>query len=394
MADMGAWAALLPNLTDVDRRRVEVGLPEADARVRALLHTASRYHWRHSVTHVPEWSAVETWPVEVRRSAALAMHREAATSSTPTALNDVVRSSADGDLPWTREDLVWCLQVCARGESYDNGAHLELPAVLAARLAPAGLADLVPALDAFVSELVGDPFVAAEPRRRAVLLIGEGLGRATGRRVPPWLLHTGDGFGPLARAELAPSSPRRACRSCWRTAPHWRSRQRPRHGSADSTTSSPPHPAAARPCIRSSTPSPPTVSPCTTTPTVSSAAWSGRCPDSRTSRRRTCWRGSPQRRQRRRERRPAFPMPRRRRWRPSNCSRCGPVRRRCARWRGWRSRFGTRRCRAGSRPHWPTSARCADGRSARCWNSLSTTTGSVPTGDCARRSGRTRQRSR
>ncbi|MGC4869416.1 DUF4132 domain-containing protein [Micromonospora sp. DT53] len=199
---MAGWATLLPSLTDVDRQRVEVGLADADARIRAVLHAAGTYHWRFSVTNVPEWSAVETWPVELRRSAALAMHLESATSSTPTALNDVVRSLADGDLPWTREDLVWCLEVCARGESYDNGAHLELPAVVAARLTPAELADLVPALDALLSELVGDHFVAAEPRRRAVLLIGAGLDRATGRSVPSWLLHDGDGFGPLVRAEL------------------------------------------------------------------------------------------------------------------------------------------------------------------------------------------------
>ncbi|MGW3616340.1 DUF4132 domain-containing protein [Micromonospora arida] len=199
---MADWAALLPVLTEADRRRVEFSLAEADARIRAVLHAASTYHWRYSVTNVPEWSAVETWPVELRRSAALAMHLESATSSTPTALNDVVRSLADGELPWTREDLVWCLEVCARGECYDNGAHLELPAVVAARLAPAELADLVPALDALVSELVGDHFVAVEPRRRAVLLIGAGLDRATGRSVPSWLLHDGDGFGPLARAKL------------------------------------------------------------------------------------------------------------------------------------------------------------------------------------------------
>lgn len=199
---MEDWAALLPELTDADRRQVECGLTEADARIRAVLHAASTYYWGSSITSVPEWSAVESWPVEVRRSAALAMHREASTSSTPTALNDVVRALADGALPWTRADLVWCLEVAARGECYDNGAHLELPTVIAAALPPAELADLVPALDALVSDLVGDHFVAVEPRRRAVLLIGESLDRATGRRVPSWLLHDGDGFGPLARAEL------------------------------------------------------------------------------------------------------------------------------------------------------------------------------------------------
>ncbi|MGC5286323.1 DUF4132 domain-containing protein [Micromonospora sp. DT231] len=199
---MGDWAALLPDLTDGDRRRVERGLSEADARIRAVLHAASTHHWGSSATSVPEWSAVESWPVEVRRSAALAGHLEVSTGSVPTALNDVLRALADGALPWTRADLVWCLEVVARGECYDNGAHLELPALIAARLTPAELADLVPTLDALVNDLVGDHVVAVEPRRRAVRLIGEALDRATGRRVPPWLLHDGDGFGPLVRAEL------------------------------------------------------------------------------------------------------------------------------------------------------------------------------------------------
>ncbi|MEV1314982.1 DUF4132 domain-containing protein [Micromonospora arborensis] len=200
---MGDWTEFLPDLSDADRWQVEIGLAEADAQIRAVLHAARTYHWRHSITNVPEWAAVESWPVEVRRSAALAMHLESSTSSTPTALNDVVRSLADGDLPWTRADLVWCLEVVARGESYDNGAHLELPAVIATRLSPAELAGLAQALDAFLSELVSDYFVAAEPRRRAVTLIGDALDRATGRRVPSWLLHDGDGFGPLVRAEMS-----------------------------------------------------------------------------------------------------------------------------------------------------------------------------------------------
>ncbi|GGO25123.1 DUF4132 domain-containing protein [Micromonospora parathelypteridis] len=200
---MGNWKKLLPTLSDEDRRQVEIGLAEADARIRAVLHSANTYHWRHSITNVPVWGAVESWPVEERRSAALAMHLESSTSWTPTALNDVVRSLADGDLPWTRADLVWCLEVAAWDESYDNGAYLELPAAIAARLAPAELADLVPVLDALINELVSDYFVEAEPRRRAVRLIGDALDRATGRRVPSWLLHDGDGFGPLVRAEMS-----------------------------------------------------------------------------------------------------------------------------------------------------------------------------------------------
>ncbi|NYF59994.1 DUF4132 domain-containing protein [Micromonospora purpureochromogenes] len=198
---MGDWAELLPGLTEADRQQVEAGLTEADARVRAALRKASTYYWGSSVTSVPEWAAIESWSVEDRRRAALAMHLEAATSSTPTALNDVLRSLADADLPWTRADLMWCLETAGRGYTYDNGAHLELPAVIAGRLAPAELAGLVPALSVLLSELAGDYFMAAEPRRRAVTLIGQALDRATGRRVPSWLLHDGDEFGPLVRAE-------------------------------------------------------------------------------------------------------------------------------------------------------------------------------------------------
>ncbi|MET7705944.1 DUF4132 domain-containing protein [Micromonospora sp. NPDC005413] len=200
---MGDWTELLPGLTDADRRDVETGLTEADARIRAVLHSASTYHWRFSVTNVPEWTAVGSWPAEERRSAALAMHRESVASSDPGGLNDVVRSLADGDLPWTRADLVWCLEVVARGDFYDLGAHLELPAVIAARLAPTELAGLVPALDALFSELTSGYFIAAEPRRRAVALLGAALDRATGRRLPSWLFHRGDGFGPLVRAEMS-----------------------------------------------------------------------------------------------------------------------------------------------------------------------------------------------
>ncbi|WP_433131462.1 DUF4132 domain-containing protein [Micromonospora sp. CA-240977] len=199
---MDDWTAALPALTDTDRRQVEAGLTEADARIRAVLHVASTYHWGSSVTEVPEWKAVASWPVEQRRSAALAMHLESCTGSIPTALNDVVRSLADGDLPWTRSDLVWCLDVAGRGWGYEDGAHLELPATIAARLTPAELVDLVPTLDALMSELVHDQFIAVEARRRAVRLIGQAIDRATGTGLPTGLFHNGDEFGPLVRAEM------------------------------------------------------------------------------------------------------------------------------------------------------------------------------------------------
>ncbi|MFC4019269.1 DUF4132 domain-containing protein [Micromonospora sp. GCM10011542] len=199
---MGDWVDLLPGLTEAESRQVEDGLPEADARVRAVLRMAPGYYWSASVTTGREWTVVGSWPVEDRRRGALAMHREAATRSIPTALNDVVRSLAEGELPWTRADLVWCLEVAGRGCEYTDGAHLELPAVIAARLAPAELHDLVPALTALLSELTDDAFLAATARRRAVTLIGQAVDRATGRRFPSWLLHDGDGFGPLVRTEL------------------------------------------------------------------------------------------------------------------------------------------------------------------------------------------------
>ncbi|MFC3505590.1 DUF4132 domain-containing protein [Micromonospora krabiensis] len=197
---MGDWTDLLPELTEADRRRVEAGLDEADARIRAVLREAAPHHYRTPVTRTAEWAAVAGWPAEERRLAALAMHREAATASTPVALSDVVRDLATGDVPWTRADLLWCLRLA--GSGYDNGSYLELPAAVAARLAPAELADLLPALGALRDEVADDYFPPADVRRRVVRSISEAIDRASARGLPSWLLHGGDGFGPLARATL------------------------------------------------------------------------------------------------------------------------------------------------------------------------------------------------
>ncbi|MGC4891594.1 DUF4132 domain-containing protein [Micromonospora sp. DT227] len=202
MADVRGWARLLPALGAADRRRVETGLVDADARIRAVIGRTTTYYWGASVTRTPEWTVTESWSAELRRRAALAMHLEAATSSSPTALNDVLRNLADGGPEWTRADLLWCLEVAGRGHGYDDAAHLELPATIAGHLTPADLADLAPALSALFAELTTRHVPSAGPRRRVVTLIGEALDRATGRRVPSWLLHHGDEFGPLVRAGL------------------------------------------------------------------------------------------------------------------------------------------------------------------------------------------------
>ncbi|WP_422740140.1 DUF4132 domain-containing protein [Micromonospora sp. WMMD729] len=199
---MGDWTALLPRLGDADRRQVEAGLAEADERIRAVLRIVSTHYWGSSVRNVPEWSTVESWPAEERRRAALAMHRESASASTPTALNDVVRNLATEDVAFTRADLLWCLHVAAEGHCFDNGAHLELPAVIAPRLTPAELTDLVPALRALSNKLLDDYYLAAAPRRRAVTMFGHAIDRATGSRLPSSLLHHGDTFGPSVRADL------------------------------------------------------------------------------------------------------------------------------------------------------------------------------------------------
>ncbi|GAB3083814.1 DUF4132 domain-containing protein [Micromonospora schwarzwaldensis] len=199
---MGDWARLLPALGAADRRRVETGLVDADARIRAVIGRTTTYYWGASVTRTPEWAGTGSWSAECRRRAALAMHLEAATSPRPTALNDVLRNLADGGLDWTRADLLWCLEVAGRGHGYEDGAHLELPATIATHLAPADLAGLAPALSALFAELTAHHVPSAGPRRRVVTLIGEALDRATGRRVPSWLLHHGDEFGPLVRAGL------------------------------------------------------------------------------------------------------------------------------------------------------------------------------------------------
>ncbi|MDM4784536.1 hypothetical protein [Micromonospora sp. b486] len=91
------------------------------------------------MTRTPEWAATKAWPGELRRRAALAVHLEATTSSIPSALNDVLRSLADGVHDWTRADLLWSLEVAGQGHGYDNGAHLELPAMIAVRLTTADL---------------------------------------------------------------------------------------------------------------------------------------------------------------------------------------------------------------------------------------------------------------
>ncbi|MEU0551753.1 DUF4132 domain-containing protein [Micromonospora sp. NPDC005979] len=194
---MGDWTALLPHLSDADRRQVETGLAEADERIRAVLRIASTYHWGSSVTSVPEWSTVESWSAEERRRAALALHR-----GSTSGMSGVMPDLATEDVPFTRADLLWCLDVVARRGGVDDGTDLELPALIAPRLTAAELADLVPALSALSSELLDDHFVTAATRRRTVTLLGQAIDRATGSRLPAWLLHRGDTFGPAVRADL------------------------------------------------------------------------------------------------------------------------------------------------------------------------------------------------
>ncbi|MGS2616599.1 DUF4132 domain-containing protein [Micromonospora sp. LZ34] len=198
---MGGWQALLPDLTPSEREQVEAGLAEADARIREVLGRASGYYWG-PVTRIPEWASVVAWPAPERRLGALALHRAVTIASLPLGLNSAVRALADGGLPWRRADLLWCLHTIADGGAWENGVHLELPTVIAVSLAPADLVDLAPALSGLLTELTNDPFVAREPRRRAVQLIGGAVDRAVDRRVPYWLLHDGDAFGPRVRAEL------------------------------------------------------------------------------------------------------------------------------------------------------------------------------------------------
>ncbi|MGC4770283.1 DUF4132 domain-containing protein [Micromonospora sp. DT44] len=194
---MGDWTALLPHLSDADRRQVETGLAEADERIRTLLRAASANYWVSSVTNLPEWATVRAWPAEERRRAALALHR-----GSTSGMSGVLPNLATEDVPFTRADLLWCLDVVARRGGVDDGTDLELPALIAPRLTAAELADLVPALSALSSELLDDYFIAAATRRRTVTLLGQAIDRATGSRLPAWLLHDGDSFGPTVRADL------------------------------------------------------------------------------------------------------------------------------------------------------------------------------------------------
>ena len=193
---------------------METGVAEADAQVRPLLRRASTYHWTSSVTHTPEWAVTGSWPTELRRCAALAMHLEVVASSMPSVLNDVVRSLADGEHDWTRRDLLWCLEAVGQGLDYDLGVRLELPATIAAHLAPADLADLAPAISGLFDELAASNVPTAGPRRRVVdAAIPQALTAPRVAVCRPGCCTTGMSSVRSSAPTWGTSSPRRACPS-------------------------------------------------------------------------------------------------------------------------------------------------------------------------------------
>ncbi len=197
-----AWPALVPPVERSVRKRIEAGLGPAGDRILGILSEVS-YWWSSSLKEVPRWPEVKAWPADERRRAALALHRTAGTLGRPSGIGVALRGLDSADLPWNRDDLAWCLDVAATGHQYHTGEHLELTAIIAARLDPAAVTEFVPALSALLAELVRDHFTAAGPRRRAVELIGRAVDRATGARLPSWLLHHGDDFGPAVRSHLS-----------------------------------------------------------------------------------------------------------------------------------------------------------------------------------------------
>jgi hypothetical protein len=198
---MGDWGDLLPALTEADRRQVEAGLDDTDVRIQVVLRKTDTYHWTQRITILSEWAVVRSWPAEERRRAALVVYRRLARGG-GLRLVDAVRDLAEGDVPWHRADLLWCLEAAARGCEWIDATQLEMPMTIAKRVPAAELTGLAPALSALLVELANDYSMTTDARRRTSALVATALDRSTGSRVPSWLLHDGDGFGPTVRAEL------------------------------------------------------------------------------------------------------------------------------------------------------------------------------------------------
>lgn len=196
------WTEHLPPLSDLDRALIDEVADFGATRILPVLGGSTGVYW-HSVRELPRWSEVLRWPADLRRLAALGLHKDA-TGSIGTHWNQPIRGLDTDDVPWAGTDLHWCLDRLARGvAALGTGDHLELPAAIAARLPPQELADLVPALTALLAELHFETRLPSEVVRRVGELIARGVDVATGRRLPSSVLHDGDPFGPWARHELA-----------------------------------------------------------------------------------------------------------------------------------------------------------------------------------------------
>ncbi len=144
---------------------------------------------------------IAAWTGEQRRLAALALHHHSCGEVSPAdPMFGALRLLGECDAPWTKQDLVWCLDIAARSR-YESTNHLELPAAIVARLDPAEWTDLRPLLRTVFAHVVGHQRFAIEGKRRVTATLGRALDRGSGG-IPHSLLHASDGFGRLARATL------------------------------------------------------------------------------------------------------------------------------------------------------------------------------------------------
>jgi hypothetical protein len=149
--------------------------------------------------------AVRAWPADLRRHAALQMHRNAVDrwrylcppTEGPARLMPVL---IDDQLRWSRSELAWALRT-ADGYGLFDGAAFLLPGFIAASLDRAELTGFGPALRAVFDEFIEQRDTLRPVRRLLGELYGTAIGRLAGRLrldLLPW--H--DPFGEFVRERL------------------------------------------------------------------------------------------------------------------------------------------------------------------------------------------------
>jgi hypothetical protein len=166
----------------------------------------------HPDTQSPAEQRIAGWSAEQRRAAALRVHLDAASSGGPPnpqpaeAVTLLDRYGVD----WSRTDLLWSLYVLADGSGLSCRSDHRLPAIITTRLDAGQLTGLAAALRAVLHDVVTErqnyPFssriISTALRQDLTRLLATGIDRVEPGPVPARLLHSGDHFGPLVRAEL------------------------------------------------------------------------------------------------------------------------------------------------------------------------------------------------